>query len=749
MRKYADFIINNPKKIILIAVLISIVLATGIRKIQFNENIKSFLPTDMPSRLTLNELEEIFGGSDVALIGIGNEDESIFNVGTLQKIKAITDSLEVMDGINRVTSLATIKYMKGHDWGLEVIPYLEVDPETEEDARRIREMFFEDSTYAGILVSEDGNYTSVMAQVTEEADVKAVYQEIKKLTDEIEGPEIIYMAGTPIITTIISKNMKEDLRRLIPFVILLIIILLFASFRSLIGVLLPLGAVILSLLSMLGLMGHLGFEFTTFNNIMPIILLGIGIDYGIHIMTNFYQEAELLNDKKSAIKEAITHISIPMLMACVTTMAGFMSLLTSPLTMHHELAYLISFGIFMAMAYNMTFVPAFLSLLPMPKTIKKRSKNGLINRFLALIGKSVVKFRHGFAVLGILIAVVAAFGIPKVEIEMNPITFFPESSEVVQADNMVNENLSGSVNMNILFEGDIQSEYVMNSMSDLQDFIEQYDEVGSTMSLATVVKKINKALNENDPEYDRIPETNAAVAQALLMYESSGEPDDFESIVDNTYQYGQVIAMLKSVATKKVAGISNEIDAYIEENIKELTVKTTGFSVFFKDLAYLVIQSQARSISFAVVVVFLIAFATYRRFILGFLSIIPLAMCVILNFGIMGYAGIDLNIPMAMISSMIIGIGVDFSFHFISRFRIEMKESKDSMKAALTSIKRVGEPILYSALTTACGGLVLTISGFIPVRYLGFMLAVIMTFCAILALTLLASSLTYIKNNKV
>ncbi len=747
MRKFAEFVIANPVKIIIVTLILTMGLATGIRNIRFNEDIKSFLPKDTPSRLTLNELEEIFGGSDVALIGIGNEEQSIFNVQTLKNIKAISDSLEVMGGVNRVTSLATIKYIEGHEWGLEVTPYLEVDPETEEDAQRIREMFYNDSTYIGIMVSEDGNYTSIMAQIMDGVEVKDVYREILRLTEELEGNDKIYMAGTPIITTIVSKSMKEDLRRLIPFVILLIIFLLFASFRSLIGILLPLGAVILSLLSMLGLMGHLGYEFTTFNNIMPIILLGIGIDYGIHIMTNFYQEAELLKDKKKAIQEAITHIFVPMLMACVTTMAGFMSLRTSPLTMHHEMAYLISFGIFMALVYNLTFVPAFLSLLPMPKSIKKRSGEGLVDRFLDTIGKGVIKLRHGIAVAGILIAVTAAVGIPKVEIEMNPITFFPKSSEVVQSDRMVNENLNGSVNMNILFEGDIQSEYMMNSMNDLQEYIEQFEEVGSTMSLATVVKKINKALNENDPAYDRIPETNAGVAQSLLMYESSGEPDDFEAIVDNSYQYGQVIAMLKSVATRKVAKISNDIDRYIEDNLSDVTVKTTGFSVFFKDLAYLVIQSQARSISFAVIVVFIIAYATYRRFILGFLSIIPLAMCVILNFGIMGYTGIDLNIPMAMISSMIIGIGVDFSFHLLSRFKIEFREKKDSLKAALIAMKRVGEPILYSAMTTACGGLVLTISGFVPVRYLGFMLAVIMMFCAILTLTLLASSLTYIKKD--
>ncbi len=146
----------------------------------------------------------------------------------------------------------------------------------------------------------------------------------------------------------------------------------------------------------------------------------------------------------------------------------------------------------------------------------------------------------------------------------------------------------------------------------------------------------------------------------------------------------------------------------------------------------------------AVGVVFLLALALYRSIFLAFVSVIPLSMCVLLNFGIMGFFGIDLSIPMAMISSMIIGIGVDFSFHLVSRLKRELAVSEINT-AINNSIKKVGEPILYSALTTACGGIVLMISSFVPVRFLGFLLALIMLVCALIALTILASTLTFTK----
>ncbi len=748
MNKITRFVIDRPKTVIIAAILMSILLGSGIPKLRFEEDIKDMIPKEMPSRQTLNELEEIFGGSDTALIGIGYPEKSVFNVETLKKIKAISDSLDVMPGINRVNSLATIKYMEGHDWGLEVTPYLEEEPETDEDAERIRQMFFRDSTYVGIMVSEDGNFTSIIAQVSEDAEISAIYQEIKKLVEPFEGPEEIYLAGTPVVQTIISSSIKGDLRRLIPFVLGLISILLFVSFRSMTGVLLPLAAVVMSAVSMLGLMGHIGLTFTTVNNIMPIILLGIGIDYGIHVLSHYYQEAARLGSRREAVFHAITDISTPMFMACITTMAGFLSLLTSPLDTHHDFGYMLAFGVFAAMVYNMTFVPAFLSILPMPKTISKKNSAGFLSRILDSIGGVVLRFRFVFAILGILMAVISALGIPKVNIEMNPITFFPEDSEVVRADMMVNENLSGSVNMNLLFEGNIQSEKVMNQMDELQDFIETYPEVGSTISLATIVKKINKSLNNNDPFYDKVPDSDAAVAQAILMYETSGDPSDFENIVDNSFEYGQVVAMLRSASTQAIARIATDVEQYANNSINgDVDVSITGFSVFFKDVARLIVTSQMRSISFAVVLVFLIAWGTYKRFLLGLLSVIPLTMCVMLNFGLMGYFGIDLSIPMAMIASMIIGIGVDFSFHLISRYKKELKkyDNAESVKRAINS---VGEPILYSALTTACGGMVLLISSFVPVVFLGFLLALIMVTCAFLALTVLASSLTFIKSDK-
>lgn len=743
----AGFVTDNPKKVIALAILMILILASGIPKITIEEDIKDMIPKDMPSRMTLNELEEVFGGSDVALIGIGNEKESIFNKNTLIKIKAITDSLDVMPGINRVTSLATIKYIKGHDWGLEVIPYLEEEPESEEDARRIREMFYEDSTYVGILVSVDGNYTSIVAQLAEDAEVGEMYREIVNLRDQFTGnDDDIYIAGMPVVQTILSQKIKHDFRRLVPFVLGLILTLLYISFRSFSGVILPFSAVLMSLLSMLGLMGHLHIPFTTFNNFAPIILLGIGIDYGIHIMANYYQESVRLGDKKNAIKQAVIDIFTPMLMACVTTMAGFLSLLTSPLDVHHQFGYLVSFGILMAFIFNMTFVPALLSILPVPRGVKTKKSSGFINKILEMIGKSVIRFRLGFSILAVLIVIAAVFGIPKVNLEMNPITFFPDDSEIVRSDNMVNEHLGGSVNMNLLFEGNIQSAEIINAMDDIETFIDEFPEVGTTMSLATVVKKINKALNNNDAAYEVIPETDAGIAQAILMYSISGEPDDFEAIVDNSYEFGQVIAMLKSISTQKVTEITDKIHEYLKQKFPEndFSIKTTGFSVFFKDLARLIIVAQVRSICFAVLLVFIIAWLTYKRFILGLLAIIPFAMCVIFNFSLMGFAGIDLSIPMAMLASMIIGIGVDFSFHLISRFKLEIEQS-DVKNGVIRAINKVGEPILYSAFTTACGGFVLMVSGFIPIRYLGGLLALIMLVCAFIALTVLASLLTYIK----
>ena len=743
--KLADLILNHPKLVIVISILLTIILASGIRNIRVEEDITEMIPKHLPSRQALNELEEIFGGSDVILVTIGNEKETIFNQRTLAKIKALSDSIEALPEINRITSLTTTKLIEGQEWGLEITPFLEEVPQTQEDIELLKQNIFEESTYIGKIISADGKYASIIASVQEDADAFQLYEEIKTLKSKIESPEQIYLTGLPIITTIVSNSIRTDIRRLIPFVMIVVIIILYLSFRTVSGTLLPLVSVLMSVGSMVGLMGHLHKYFMVVNNVMPVILIAVGSAYGIHVIAKYYEELGHSVHKKEALTTTIERVSTPVMMAGLTTMAGFISLITAPLPTLVEFGAFLAFGVFLSLMFSLTFIPAFLVLLPVPKRTVQAIKQSFLDKLLGNIGSKILHYRGQVIAIFILLVVVFAFGIFKVNMEMNPITFFSEESELRQADRVINQHLSGSINMNLLFTGDIESPEILQQMDQIQQFLECFPEVGSTISLATFVKKINRVLHNDDPAYEVIPESREAVAQALLLYSMSGSPSDFEQFVDNSYQNGQVIALLKNISTQQIAHITKETERFFQEKLSSgVPVKETGFSVFLKDLARLVITSQVRSIIISILLVFLIAWITYRSFGIGILATTPLLGAVIINFGLMGVVGIDLSIPTAVISSIIIGAGIDYSFHFISRYKFELEKS-DTTHPVSRSIQTVGKPILYNALSVACGFLVLLTSGFLPIRFIGFLVALAMICCAIGALTLLAAAMSFIK----
>ncbi len=721
------------------------VLTSGIPQVEIDENIKEMLPKNIASRRALVELEDIYGGSDVFLVAFHHEP-TVFNPKTLANVKAFTDSLEAMPEVARVASLATTNQIKCAEWGLEVIPFMEEAPETEEAAEEIEARVFADSLQIGKLVSQDGKWTTIIAILKKETAPKVVYNEITRLSQSFTAQDEIVLTGMPVIMSYVSENIKDDLRRLVPFVIFIVALILFLSFRTVIGVILPLMVALLSTMSMVGLMGHLGKKFMVLNNVMPVILIAVGISYAIHLLVGFYREIGVSGDKRQAIITTLDHIGTPVLLAGLTTMIGFLSLATAPLPVYLDFGILLAFGVLMATLLTMTLVPALLMLLPIPKHKLNRSRPGLLDRLLDAWGANIFRFRKLVLVFGLAATVIFALGLPLVVMDMNPITFFPQSHPMRIADQEVNDELGGSANLNLMFTGDAQSHEIMAAMDDVQTFLEKFPETGSTLSMATMVKKINRMLHEDDPRMETLPDSREGIAQAILMYSMSGSPQDFEMIIDNNYENAQVMARMKSVSTKRTSVITEAVEHYLQQAHPEVgKVKATGIIVFMKDLARMVIISQVRSLLMSIVLMAMVTWITYRSLCLGILAVIPLSLTVVINFGLMGLAGIALSIPTAVISSIIIGIGVDFALHFLSRYKLELSKVAEPSQAVVAAIRHAGKPILFDATPTAIGFLVLLSSGFLPIRYAGMLIALTMMICAGGALTILASALTFYK----
>jgi len=744
VEKLGRFVAKNAKKIIPITVITVLILAAGLFKVRIDANIKSMLPHDMDVVMANDKMEEIFGGSETIVIAIGNEKEGVFNRRTLTKIKEITDKLEAVKGVDDVMSIPSLKNMKARDWGLEVFDYMPQVPETDEGIERLKKELLSDEIYAGQMVSKDGKYAAIMVMLNPGADENKVYREVKKAAEKYKRPEAVHFAGTPAVRVEVAQNIVWDLLKLIPFVIILILLILRSSLGTKQGMVLPLAVVGMSVSATIGLMGYLGVKISIMNNILPIMLLAIGTAYGIHVIARFYEELEVTDNTEEAVIATIRDIGQPVMLAGLTTMAGFLTLLTAPLDDFGSFGVFAAVGVFMETVLSLTFLPA--ALLISHSHGKPEKKGGRIAGPLAVrIGKMLtgiagaVNKKRG-AIIGAALVIMAVFAaaLPRLYIEMNPLTFFKKSSEIRQSDRIINENLGGSVNLNVLVSGDIQSAKVLKEMDKMQEFLEKDSRITNTVSLATMVKRINRAINEDDEKHERIPDTKEKIAQLLLLYSMSSSPSDFDNFVDTNYEHGRIVARMNNLSTRQINDIAQRFENYLQEQKPDIEqIELSGFAIIIKELTGLIVSSQIRGLVSAIALIFLIAFAAYRSFKLGVYAVIPLVMTVVVSFGLLAYAGIPISTPIALMANIVIGTGIDYSLHFISRLRIEMKKSPE--QAVERTIKTVGGPILYNALSVGAGFLVLLFSGFVPIKFLGAMIALSMFLCGFSAITFLAA----------
>lgn len=659
---------------------------------------------------------------------------------------------------------------------------------------------------------------------------------ISGLPSYIDGK--VYVSGAKAVSGIVGKLLISDLARLFPIVILIIAITLYLSFKTLRGVLLPLGNVVITVVWAMGLMGWLGQPISMATMIMPIILIAVGTAYTIHVINRNYEDLGHFADKKEAIQSTVANVALPVFLAGGTTVIGFGSLIASSLSALRMFGLLSAIGIFFAMALSLTFSPAVMCLLPRPRqrTVESQGKSRLGDALAGLGGRVV---RHPKVVLGICLAIVAAFGlfIPRVAFESNTINSFKKGSEIRQASEYLNENFTGITVMTIVVrtgeDGAILDPSVLKAIDGLQSRLETLrvakgkvvapeDElwakgkpiVGGSQSITTFVKGINKALNADAPAFDKIPDELNPVAvtteryvyknkkleerdsetrqllgtyvegsdfrveggsaflkmggterkidlasgsaldlvpgrtyagQLVFQYENSGKPETIESLIDNPRRTARVNVFVKTASSTLIGQVQAFARSYIAAEFpKEARADITGSSNLTLAVLRLLISSQISSVLSSLVIVLIFVALVAWNLTEGIVSIIPLTASLIINFGIMGLFGIPIDISTATIASIGIGIGIDYTCHFLERLKLSLRTMGLS-EAVVETLRTTGKGIFFNALAVAAGFSALIFSQLRGNMFMGILMALIMITSSIFAITLLPAILCIAK----
>jgi len=307
---------------------------------------------------------------------------------------------------------------------------------------------------------------------------------------------------------------------------------------------------------------------------------------------------------------------------------------------------------------------------------------------------------------------------------------------VKQASRLINAKYGGSENLSVMFEGDMLDPAVLQRIGYYENEIEKENQIDLVMSFPDVIKEISKALNDPGTQlYDTSPPTREAVAQYMELYSMSGDPEDLDQLVDFNYSRSHLLIRLTSTNNKDV----DRIIARIKELTKDdpSVAAIGGYGFVRSQLADKVVRGQFYSLGIALVIVFLIISLIFKSPMAGLLSSIPLAGSIIALFGIMGATGIPLDVATALLSSLMIGVGVDYTIHFLWRYRDELKKSGSPETAVRTTLTTTGRGILFNALSVIVGFVILVISSFTPIRFFGVLVVISILSCLTGALVLL------------
>jgi uncharacterized protein len=736
MEKLAGYIIRLRYLIITAVFIITVFLGYFLKDIKVNADVLGYLPEDDRTATLFKEIGKVYGGNDLIIIGIEGND--VFSYEMLQLVRQVTDSMRTVPGISYVTSLTNVIDISSSEYGIEIgrlVDEYEI-PDDPAELELIRTYALSKKMYRGNLVSADCTSTLVVGKVMSGANRTEAVEDIQQKLKSLEFEGRFYFGGMPVTLLELNNVILRDITFIAPVAFLLICLVLFFGFRNARGVILPMISVLIAIIWTLGLMSLLKFELTMLTNVIPVVLIAVGSAYVIHVVNRFNEE--LAVNPKGALLRALAYIIIPVFLASITTMVGFLSFIAGAyFTMIREFGIFTAIGILFSLFLAVAFIPALLAVASpdSSKKIKKQKTNFLLLKLTRSINHLVVN-HHKILMWGwFLIILISLWGISLIERRVDLVDYFRKENIVQQSEKLLKEKFNGSMPLYVNIKGDIQSPEGLRLMKETQAFMEQFDYIPYSQSVADLIEQMNDVMGEGAV----IPDERAKIEQLWFLL-------DGQEIMEQMVNFELTEGLIQGYVATTDLEVLREIEINFEEFTKthsgpDFQLEVTGIPIMFKKLDDSIIKSQIYSLIIAMLLVIIIISSLQRSFFKGLITIIPVFVTLIVLFGTMGLTGIPLDIATVLTGSVTIGIGIDYAIHFMSHFGRAFQSGKNIRESISDTIQISGRAIVINMLSVSIGFAVLLFSNLVPLQRFGFLIAVTMIVSSLAALTLLPVAL--------
>lgn len=743
LSRYLNFVTRRRWLVIGVIIGLTVYIAPFLGHLRFDSSSEGSVPRGDPDQEYFEVIKDDFGNDQVAMLVLVNDAElGIFEPETIAKIKRLTDSIADFEGVDNVVSLTNSRFLSGVS-GDELTNDLIIPsvPPDRDSARLVRRHVLNNPLFHKTLVSPDGRAAAINIFLANQSDsillASGVDDRIARLARAEAGPEETYYAGLIHTRMTINKAMHRDLRVFVPASFLLILLILFLSFRSPRGMVLPAVTIIISLIWTFGLIGRVGVPINMTMTIIPPLLIAIASSLTIHIIATYIDIAATIGDKLEVVRETFRSLASPLITAGVTTAIGFGSLMISPIPNIQKVGLFSVAGILAAIFIAFTFVPAVLAVIPIPARTKARKQAG---GFMASLVESIIAFNlnHRIAILivaGLVLAGSIA-GLTRVRVDTDFLSYFKEGSEVRQAADVIGDNLAGVSTFYVVVEGGesyvMRRGDVLRGVDSLQKYLESRPSIDKATSMVNIVKLFHQAMNSDDSAYFKVPDSQDVLEEAIFLTVDQEDPAVRAHYVVEDYSSMSIFARSQLVSTSDLAETIADVERFAGEVLPEgVKATATGTVVVMAKSIDSIIQGQRDSLLLAFALIFLIMSFLFRSPRVGLISMISNTVPIFVIFGIMGWFDMPLNIGTSVVASISLGIAVDDTIHYMMYFRRELSNGAGPQEAVVRSLRHVGKPVINTSIALALGFGVICFSDFGMLVSVGLLTAITMITCLI------------------
>lgn len=756
--RYTEWILKWRYLVVLISIIGVLAIAKGAANLQFTNDYRVFFSKENPQLTAFENLQDTYTKNDNVLFVITPKDGNVFSPYTLSAVQDITEQSWQIPFSIRVDSVTNFQHTYADEDDLVVTDLVESPNDLNTDQlEKIKQIALHEPMLINRLISADARTTGVnviiqLPGIDQMKENPQVVGFVRKMLKDMKQkyPQLdIRLAGMIMMNNAFPEASQHDAKTLIPLAFMVIAVVLFILLRGLSGTITTLVLVLFSIMIGMGTAGWLGIKLTPPSASAPIIILTIAIAGAVHLLVTMLQEIHKGTSKHDAIVESMRVNFFPIFLTSLTTALGFLSLNSSDAPPFGDLGNISTFGVIGSFILTVSFLPAVMYILP-----NKAHHIVIGSRAMGQLGEFVVRQRKKLLIGTSLIVVILISFIPRNELNDIFVNYFDESVEFRRDTDFTTEHLTGTYTIDYSLDSgeanNVSSPDFLEKVDAFANWYRQQPEVIHVSTITDTFKRLNKNMHGDDPQWYKLPENRELAAQYLLLYEMSLPYGlDLNNQIDVAKQATRLNVTLKTISSNQILDLEERAGNWLKQNAPELHTYGASPSIMFAHIGLRNIISMLSGTTAALVLISLVLMLALRSFKYGLISLIPNLFPAACAFGLWGLFVGEIGLALSVVTAMTLGIVVDDTVHFISKYmRARNEQHLNSEDAVRYAFNNVGVAIWVTSAVLIAGFMILSLSAFELNAGMGLMTSIIIAIALFLDLFMLPPLLMAIDSKK-